>query len=322
MKRTLLLAVAAILFLFSCKKEHSASTMPPGKKYKLTFNVSNLAQQRANFSVKQKALSTKRHNLADSVVALEGSSIDVLYYYIFDPSRPGQPVVHMITQDSTSCDQFGMLTDSLPAGHYIVAIVAGKKGLISQNGPAALSTLVGYGSLNWQDTFFYWAQIDVSATSANYNVTLHRIVGKLELQLLDSIPAAAKTIKIAVFQEFSALNMMFQQINDGIVDTGFTFKTVPISAIGKPNFIVDRIQGATLFYLNVYITAFDASNHVLAKVKVTGVKCNPNQKTILSGKLFGNGNADNTQTFQVKVDTAWDSTPLQQNFSLRKIIFK
>jgi len=319
MKRTLLLASAAVLFLFSCKKEHSASTMPPGKKYKLTFNVSNLSQQRANFSVKQKALSIKRHNLADSVVALEGSSIDVLYYYIFDPSQPGQPIVHTITQDSTLCDQFGMITDSLPAGHYIVAIVAGKKGLIAQNGYAALNTLVGYNSLNWQDTFFYWAQIDVSATPANYDVTLQRIVGKLELQLLDSIPASAKTIKIAVYQEFSALNMLFHDIDDGIVDTGFTFKTIPASAIGKPNFIVDRIQGATTFYLDVYITAFDASNHVLAKVKVTGVKCNPNQKTILSGKLFGNGNTDNSQTFQVKVDTAWSSTVNQQNFSLRRI---
>jgi hypothetical protein len=318
MRKTLLLTVAAAIFLFSCKKEHSASTIPSGKKYKVDFNVSNLSQQRASFSLKPKALSIKRHNLADSVVALEGSSIDVLYYYVFDPSQPGEPTIHRITQDSTSCDQFGMITDSLPAGHYIIAIVAGKKGLISQNGGDAQHTLAGYGSLNWQDTFFYQAQIEVPATSAIYDVTLHRIVGKLELQLLDSIPAEAKTIKMAVYREFSALNMSFQQIGDGIVDTGFTFKTIPVSAIGKPGFTVDRIQGATAFYLDVYITAFDASNHVLANVKVTGVKCNPNEKTVLSGKLFGTVNIENSQTFQVKVDTAWDSTPLRQSFSLRK----
>src|SRR3569833_838500 len=319
MRKTLLLAVLPALLLFSCKKEHSASKLSSGKKYKLTYNVTNLSQQRASFSLKQKTLSITRHSLADSGVVLEGSAIDVLYYYVFDPSQPGEPTVHMITQDSTLCDQFGILTDSLPAGRYTIAIVAGKKGLISQNGGDALHTLAGYGSLNWQDTFFYTAQIDVSATSSTYDLTLHRIVGKLELQLLDSIPAAAKTIKMAVYQEFSALNLGFQVIDDGIVDTGFTFKTIPMSAIGKPDFIVDRIQGATAFYLDVYISALAASNHVLANVKVSGVKCNPNAKTILSGKLFGgSGGSGQSQLFTIKADTAWNSTPNQINFSLRK----
>jgi len=58
----------------------------------------------------------KRHNLADSVVALDASAIDVLYYYVFDRSLAGYPTVHIITQDSTFCDQFGIITDSLPAG--------------------------------------------------------------------------------------------------------------------------------------------------------------------------------------------------------------
>jgi len=123
---------------------------------------------------------------------------------------------------------------------------------------------------------------------------------------------------MGVLFEFSALNVQDQTIDAGDNDTGFTFKTIPVSAIGKPNFIVDRIQGATAFSSNVYITCFDASNHVIAHTSVTGVTFKPNTKTILSGKLFGNSTGQATQSFQVNIDTAWSSTTNQQNFSLRR----
>src|SRR5437588_979377 len=160
MRKRLLLSAIAAMLLFACRKEHTASINPALKKYKVAFNVSNFSQYRANFALKQHTFAVRQHNLADSVATLDASALDVLYYYVFDRSMAGSPAVHVITQDSTFCDQFGIITDSLPAGHYTIAIVAGKKGLISENGGDIFNTFDTYGGLNWQDIFFYLAQID------------------------------------------------------------------------------------------------------------------------------------------------------------------
>src|SRR5579872_330818 len=109
MRKTLLISAIAVMLFFACRKEHTASINPALKKYKVDFNVSNFSQFRANFALRQHVFNVRQHNLADSFVALNASSIDVLYYYVFDRSRAGLPTVHVITQDSTFCDQFGII---------------------------------------------------------------------------------------------------------------------------------------------------------------------------------------------------------------------
>jgi hypothetical protein len=305
MNRTLLFAAVIALLLVSCKKEHSASTVPSGKKYAIAFNVSNFSAYRASFSLaKQRTLSHRATTLAsaDTVSLGMNSYLDVLYYYVFDSNYH---LVHRVRQDSTMCDRFGLITDSLPNGNYIIAIAAGKAGLQDSNskpGSQPDSTYVTYGSIDWKDTFFKRFNVSITGSDINQNVVLNRIVTKVELNILDAIPANANSIVLKVFPEFPLFEM--SQTPFGLPDTSTTTINIPPSAIGTKGFTYDKLLGNQLALFTVNILCKDASGHVIASAEVDNLASPANVKTILSGNLFG-VSSSNPQSFTVKVDTAW-----------------
>ena len=305
MRKILLLSAVAAMFLFSCKKEHSgSSTSPASKKYQVTFNVTNFAQKQTSFALKHGA-----NNLSDTLANLS-SYFDVLYYVVYNQPYPANPKI--VTQDSTMSNM-GMLTDSLASGTYDVIIIAGKKGLTID--PTLLykagDATFGYGG-KWQDAFFYQTNLTVGSGNMSENVTLHRIVGKLELQILDNIPAAADSISMTINPELTNKILQYGVSDAGSTSSIVTFaEIIPASAKGHPNFTIDRIIGNVSESFTVTITCKNASNTVLGTTTVNGVTCIANEKTILSGKLFGNSNA---QSFTAKIDTTWTNNSNQYSF--------
>jgi hypothetical protein len=298
MKRILLLCIAVALTFFSCKKDHSALTTVSGKKYRIAFTISNFEQQRASFSLaKQRSLSLQ-HNLADTLSGMAATNyLDLLYFCVFDAN---QHLVTTITQDSTFCDQFGLITDSLPQGQYTVAIVAGKNGLQINN---SSGHFFNYGGLAWQDTFWDSFTITVGSSPISQDVTLNRIVGKLEVTLLDNVPANADSLFISV--DGDAINKsLFDASSGGYKTTGFPV-FIPASTAGKPNFTVDRLIGGVNYPFDVSLSWKDSGNHLSPVTKVSSITVIANEKTVLSGNLFGLTGNNNQQSFVVKVDTAW-----------------
>jgi hypothetical protein len=310
MKKALLFSAIAALLFFSCKKNHSASTGPSGKKYPVTFNVTNFITSHGGFAIRHGA-----NNLSDTV-SVASSGADLLYYLVYD--QFGKTVHNFPTvQDSTNAN-FGTVTDSLPAGSYQVVFVAGKKGLQVTGAGQTASAIFGYGGTKWQDAFWDGINVTVGANGVSQDVTLKRVVGKLEVDITDAIPANADSLEINVNPESDS-----RQITDGlpngqpagVVDYR---EKIPASAIGTTNFTMDRLIGNTAIPFTVVITARDASNAVIGSATVNNVSVTSNMKTILSGNLFGGTPPANSQTFTVKVDTAWNSTTTQVNFGLRK----
>ena len=294
------------MFLFSCKKEHNSSANPSGKKYLVTFNVSNFLPQQGNFALKHNVT-----NLAssDTLTNLKGY-LDVLYCFIYDPRHSGWPPT-IIMQDSTMSNM-GTITDSLYEGNYSVIVIAGKKGL-SYSGVLEKphDTEWGYGG-KWQDAFRGQGTFTVSNSPVNQVITLNRMVGKLEVQVLDHFPNNAKNLNVTINKEASV-----QELTDlpPIGDTIVTFsKVLPITAfLPAGNFTMDELIGNRYFPFSVTITCTDAANNIIASKVVNNVTILPNTKTILAGKLF-----TNAETIVIKADTAWSNTPTTINFSLRK----
>ena len=142
MKKTLLLSVLADMCLFSCKKDHSASTSLSAKKYKVTFNVTN-------FHTKSKRPSpsgTKPVTWLIPTMANPGDYPDVPYCVVYDTD--GSFSVRTVIQDSTMANM-GMITDSLPKGTYPVYFFAGKKGLTTTGIGYLITARWGYGGFNW-----------------------------------------------------------------------------------------------------------------------------------------------------------------------------
>ncbi|MGZ3778007.1 MAG: hypothetical protein ACXVI9_10620 [Mucilaginibacter sp.] len=310
MKKTLLLSAVAVMLLFSCRKEHSASPPPQGKKYKVTFNVTNFKSKQSAFAVRH-----SQRNLAspDTLTALS-TYFDVFHYVVYDAQRN---TVRHIVQDSTMADM-GTIVDSLPPGTYRISMVAGKRCLTVRD-TFSTHNDYGYGGYSWEDTFFDSFMITIGTGSVTQDVTLNRVVGKLELQILDTMPANADSLVMTVSQDAYSQDLFSGTFMLGGFITDRFAVQVPASAKGKPNFTMDRLIGNCSFQFPVTITCKAADNSVIASVTVPSVNTPPNVKTILSGDLFaGLAGHNSSQTFTTKIDTAWSNTTHQAGFSLRK----
>lgn len=313
MKRSLYILLIAPLFLFSCKKDRGPVTMTKGqsaKKHAVTVSVNNFKLSRGTFALRHK-LSTLA--VGDTLANI-ASYVDQLAYVVLDSNL--NPV-KKIMQDSTSAN-IGTITDSLAAGTYTIAIVAGKNGLAVTPSAALLGGTYDYSGKGWQDTFWAQFQLIVGDHDLNRAVTLNRVVGKLEVQLLDAIPANADSLFITVNGD---------AIQKTFLDSAFFFGTdtvtfkvgIPASAKGQPNFTVDRLIGAISQEFTVTLTCKDAGGNVINTATASSVTCFANERTILSGNLFTGINPGSvTQGFTAKADTAWNSTVNQINFGLRR----
>jgi hypothetical protein len=300
MKKAALLSVIMLLLFFSCKRDHSASTSPKGKKYPVSFYLSNFSNHRTNFAVRHGA-----NHLADTV-STPASGADILYYAAYD--NFGTPAHNSVLKQDSSMAGFGTVTDSLPAGTYEITLVAGKKGLQYIGGANISSAGFTYGSTKWLDTFWDDFTITVGSSGISQDVTLKRVVGKLEVDLTDAIPTNADSLIINVNPE--TINMWANSGTPMGPPSGMVTysEKIPASATGTTNFTMDRLIGNNQAPFTVIITCKDAGNAVIGTATVNDVTVSANMKPILSGNLFGGTPPANSQTFTVKVDTAWSST--------------
>jgi hypothetical protein len=308
MKKALLLFTIAAIFLSSCKKDRSA-TKPAVTKYKVTFNVNNFLGKQSAFALRRPAGPSS----TDALPSLN-TYFDVLYYIVWNTERSA---IEEVVQDSTMSNM-GTITDALPAGDYRISIVAGKNGLVVDPNYFGANDF-GYGGNSWQDTFFASFQVTVGPGGINQGVTLNRVVGKLEVTLLDKIPANAANLTISTNQEAYGLDLWQGFYFFGPLE-GVSFTVaIPDSAKGKPNFTIDRLIGNCSgdgFPLNIVCTAAD--NSVIASASVPTVYCQANQKTTVSGNLFGAlATSNSQQQFTTVIDTAWGNATTQANFRLK-----
>jgi hypothetical protein len=324
-KRFLVCFFMGSIFLFSCKKEHSGPTntdKPSAKNYSVNFNVKDFTKTIINGSSKLKV-----NSISTDSVPIK-NYLSVLYYCVYDSNGR---IFHALVQNSTQSN-FGNLADNLPAGTYtiVMAGAAGDKVFANAVGdnlrcsalsllssPAGLptttlnSTYIYNQGGTWDDTFFSKFQITVTGNS-NQAVTLNRIVGKLEIDILDALPVNAAWVTISISPEatkylYSNEQLFFPTQN---ASSG-TSTTVPASAIGTTHFSPSMIVANTVKPFKVNITCYDASGSVIATAAVDDVICQVNTRTILSGKLFDN--IVNNNQFSVSLNANWN-TPVKVGF--------
>src|SRR3569833_2214424 len=312
MKRSLYILMIAPLFLFSCRKERgpvSAIKGSSAKKHSVTINVNNFKLTHGLFALRHKSLTLATGDTISNIA----SYVDQLAYVVLDSAfNP----IKMISQDSTSANM-GTITDSLAAGTYYICIVAGKNGLVVTPSAALLGGTYDYAGKGWQDTFWRQFQLIVGDHDLSRAVTLNRVVGKLEVQLLDNIPANADSLFITVNGDALQKTLLDSAFFFG-TDT-VTFKVgIPASAKGIPNFTVDRLIGAISQQFTVTLTCKDSGGHIIANATGYSVTCFANVRTVLSCNPFNFAGGVPSQSFAGRADTAWNSTPNQINFGLRR----
>ena len=299
MKRYLLCFILLAIGSVGCKKDKkSDSTTPSNKTYHVVFNVSQPQTSGSN-NLSNNSLKT---NAAEPVA--NGAS--KLFYLVYNSRNL---LVHKLVQDA-NVGNFGTVEDELPAGTYTVYICAGQNGLdLDLSTDFGASPHFSYPLLStpatapvWGDTFFKKLTVNVSNTDINQSVTLERIVGQLQINIEDALPANASKFVVKIVSE----SRYFEFLNNkktGPVAYNIT-NLVPAAAAGTANYKITTLIGNTELPLSINLICYDAANKSLADITISNVSCSNNVKTVVSGKLFESGTG-----FNIGLNNTWDPTP-------------
>ena len=168
----------------------------------------------------------------------------------------------------------------------------------------------------YSDTFFYYGDIEVTATPQTHNVTLKRATAMVRFVINDAMPANVTTLRFYYTGGSGALNA---KTGLGCVASKQTVTTIAMPAEGAPYiyelYTIPREQTANL---SLTVTAYASGDMIVKERVFKDVTVEQNKITEFKGSFFtdtqteepGTDTPQQTQqeTFAVNVDTAWDGT--------------
>lgn len=317
MKRVLFIPLLASL-LFACKKD-AVNTDPTGNvtpdqtKRAVRFSVADFIKQEENMR------SAAKKAPGSSLTAREDSArLSDIYYIAYTSSGTK---VHFFHQDTTTNPgNFGTISDSLAPGSYTIVLIASEKPLytepISSNsqisdhsfGPSFIG---GIAIDPLGDLFFKKIQVDISATGnpTDLEVSLNRIVGKLEVNVLDALPASNPNgfVRVVV----TPLSIAFRIADETVRAPEDIW--VWYGTRHDQHHFADYLFGTTNEF-NVIIEYKDKITGDSLVKTIEHVTCNTNKKTIITGYLYGTPNKPGGPDYQIRLNQAWDSDSTVINF--------
>jgi hypothetical protein len=298
------------LFFSSCKKNNSEQTPPANKLYKVTFQLGQFTQTFTTFQVGSKGITTvtqKSTVRASSNVPLT-SLIGILYCYVYDSTGK---FLMSTKQDSTQAT-FGQVSLNLAPGNYKVVFAGGKSNLTyTSTGNISTDQLTHSGVLT--DTFFKEMDITVSAANSEQGVTMDRIVGQVEINVEDQIPANVNYFLIRIASDLTNFSVGSQTPNTS-ASKDYYSKTLT-TATRAPNYKMSFLMLNTTTPFRLEILGWHAQGDLsaLEDIFINNVTAAANSTTIVTGSLFGGG-TDVSGGFNIVVDPGWDPTTINQSF--------
>jgi hypothetical protein len=293
--KKLIVALVLTGMLFSCKKENTPLEDQQVKR-PVTIRIPDFTTSRENFRVN-----------ADSSLA----GITDLYYFSYTNNGV---LVHEMHQDSTD-PNFGTFTDSLVPGNYWVAVIASQQPLVMHTPGTILNHYFDPGQASvdawnpYKDVFHNTLAITVPASgnSVVTDISLHRIIGKVELKILDALPAN----HVNGFIDAYFVNPPAEVYIEG--------GTARIPSIPMTSKLTRRGQSLFEAYMfgiddsfDLRIDYKDKNTGALLQKVIPTILIWQNQKTIIQGYLYG---APGNAGFQVKLNQAWGTDSTVVNFN-------
>jgi hypothetical protein len=304
-----------ITVLFSCKKDHSKDLQPvtDEKKHVISFNLSAFSQQIVGSSNKLSV---------NSVVSDTGSirsMFQTIGYAVYDST--GKQIKVKTYNAKTYVT--GAIKDTLATGKYYIGIYAGQQGCAVYDGSLSYGyayRFVDIGEIEytyklWKDTFAKVFTVNVQHTDISQSVQLERIVGEIELNIQDNIPANAYAITLTSAQEYSAYSLSSGYIWRGyfqLYSPPSGGVAIPDSAKNKPNFKFTYLTPYTGVIFPIVFTCQDAKGNIISQKVFNNNIVQNNHKVIYSGNFFGTPSAGNS--FQPTVSLVWDPNPINISF--------
>ena len=241
-------------------------------------------------------------------------------------------------------EPFGSRVDSLPSGNYTIVVLGSnilqyKQYTINDrsiNDPVGIEKpqrpdvqplneasigqsngLVPEILAQTEDTFYKKFMLTIGSQDISQEVRLERITGKLEVNILDKLPANATQME---FKIYGAAHVIELNTSQAIGNTDYpeedediSFHPILLKAEerGMSNYKFSRYLYGRDQAVTVKIQCFDADRKLIVTKNVPDVHIYKNKRTILSGKLFDS----NPQTgFTVSVNGEWDPSTIEVPF--------
>ncbi|SKA14955.1 Fimbrillin-A associated anchor protein Mfa1 and Mfa2 [Chitinophaga eiseniae] len=270
------------MLLFSCKKNSGGNdvTPPPAaaEKVAVKFGVSDFTREITDFG-RSMNTNTRAGSLKDY--------ISFFYYMAYD--NTGKLASSKIqTQDSLI---FGSISDSLRPGSYTIVMIGAKNrpyidggGVATPTDPslpldrAYISFMPG-DIVKGNEVFLKKFSININGDSIVPNVSLTRIVGKIELTIQDSTSFHHTTANLSM--DSQAYYIGSGTIADPYVTVGGDPYVTSLSVGSLEAFVLNNKNP-----FDIRIKGYNASNQLLASKTITNVQIQWNKKLILKGKLF------------------------------------
>lgn len=298
MKFSLYYLMLFVIVLSACKKDDQKKKEVDAQLHQVTFHVPGFSQQLTVFDVNKS--SKKTYSAAtDTLKAHAG----VIYCIIYDATGK---IINSIKQDSTNSN-FGTIVSNLPAGNYTAGIAAGHANLRLVGNFLLQTVSQDSRNVSFQiDAFYKKIPITVTNADVTYPVTLSRIVGQLQINIADALPANATNLTFRIKDYYG---YRFDTFN-GVPTVALlrTLQSDPYYTYSQQ--INSSEWGTTNHKLNLFIlnttTPFTVSLSCAgSEVVIPNVTCQQNQLTILTGNLFGGNSGTGSN---VAVDTTWHAT--------------
>lgn len=290
MKKNYLSILFALVLFVSCKKsEDITENNNPDLLHNVSFNVAGFSQKVIDIDMKSSAKISEAE-----------SEVSFIVYCIYS----NDVLLKKVEQTDKSATNFGMIEEQLPAGSYKIAIAAGTRKLTVLNQELFSSAFISNPSFQTADIFVKTLEFRIDDKDHQENIQVERIVGKLELSLLDKIPSDVTKITL---KYKSAPYYNFQATYTGLTNTTEEIQILDShrSSIGSIfHSFVMPVKGSGSITTDVTISCYNSKNDVIVNKVIKDVVFETNKKTILSGKLFQQ--ASNLQSyFRITIPSTW-----------------
>lgn len=271
MKNTITLCALVALLFAGCK-----SANEPAPTQSVTFRVATFSQ------------STEPLRKPAAVILDDEDGSPLTDIFIFDGEN-------QVAHQTSDAEDFGTVTLPLTHGEHTLHFVATRStGIEVGNGKIACTSL--------RSTFGKHLSIDVTSTTEDQDLTLDRLTGMLQINILDEFPTNAAEIEFIVDNRYTTLHV--ENFNGYATETSRNIRAACTSRVGLSNqtFSINCIPPTFghSYNANVTINAYDAQGNQIATASVPNVTIAANTKTKLTGKLF------NMPAANITVNTEWE----------------
>ncbi|MCQ6957585.1 hypothetical protein [Mucilaginibacter aquariorum] len=329
-------------------RDKPAGNANNGKKYKVTYTLDGFSQTTKPISLKASARSAKK--IKTAAVDSLSQAITEFYYIVYNSAGDeikrikrfyGAPVDNYYHEDgvyySTSdplgleyratTDPYNVITDSLAAGTYTIVITGSDDELSANNHNsqwADFENIVYYPLVQAkvyqsqaldvrpvsQVIYFGKTTITVGSGDSAHGITINRVVGQVEVNIEDAIPANVSSISIAAIGNHSAFLFNSEtSAEPGYIEDEVTYnfitRQVTAADIGTTNFKVAGYIMNITTPISIVVKAFDSQQNLITFKRIDNVQFSKNKRTILSGHLFTPNTSP--QQFNIYLNQAWNA---------------